>query len=330
MSATFVVGSGRCGSTLLSTLLHLHPQALSLSELLTALSAPKLFAHRQLDGAQLATMLSSQDEQLRDYLRAGPMSEVLQHRDERGEELAPLLLATLPRISPEPSSLHELLMSYVRPLPRASLAEQLERVFGFLAVKLGRTHWVERSGNVLEYVEHVQAHWPAGRFVYLLRNGPECALSMSRHPAFRVRVARLVAREATLPVVSCLAMKVPPHRYGAYWSALMVNKLLPSIRAAKPENVHVLRYEQLLEEPARQLGALFKFIGLDEAAPSLLEEMSRTVRPLRTGLDDLSQQVHSALMRACRPGTRALEAVIAHASRDLGCQAASGSGGSAL
>jgi hypothetical protein len=289
----------------------MHPQALSLSELLTALSAPKLFAHREPDGDELAAMLSRQDEQLRDYLRAGPMTEVLQYHDEEGAELPPLLLATLPLISPTPTSLHQSLIAYVRTLSRASLVVQLERIFGFLADSIGRTHWVERSGNVLEYVEHLHAYWPAARFIYLLRNGPDCALSMSRHPAFRVRVARLVARDTSLPIDACLAMDVPLHRYGAYWSALMVNKLLPSVRAAKPENVHFLRYEHLMVDSSRELRALFEFMGLPEVAPGLLADMSQKIRPLRTGMHELPPQAHSDLARTCRPGMRALEAVTA-------------------
>ncbi|NVI87000.1 sulfotransferase [Actinomadura sp. BRA 177] len=35
MRLTFIVGTGRCGSTLLSRLLHTHPDMLSLNELFT-------------------------------------------------------------------------------------------------------------------------------------------------------------------------------------------------------------------------------------------------------------------------------------------------------
>ena len=56
MQLTFVVGTGRCGSTLLSRLLREHPDVLSMSEFFSTLriaaaSGPRGFPVGEMDGA---------------------------------------------------------------------------------------------------------------------------------------------------------------------------------------------------------------------------------------------------------------------------------------
>ena len=59
---TFVVGTGRCGSTMLSNMLREHPQVLSLSEFFSMISdagfrLPQMFSAEPLDGSVLPCMM---------------------------------------------------------------------------------------------------------------------------------------------------------------------------------------------------------------------------------------------------------------------------------
>src|SRR3984893_12524358 len=61
---TFVVGTGRCGSTLLSRLLREHPDVLAMSEFFSTLriaaaAGPARFPTDDMDGAQLWRLLAS-------------------------------------------------------------------------------------------------------------------------------------------------------------------------------------------------------------------------------------------------------------------------------
>ena len=58
MQANFVIGTGRCGSTLLSTLLTENRQALVLSEFFGGLDMINRFSPAPMSGEDLATMLT--------------------------------------------------------------------------------------------------------------------------------------------------------------------------------------------------------------------------------------------------------------------------------
>lgn len=53
----FIVGTGRCGSTILSTMLDQHPDIAVLSEFFVSLDYLKRYGERSVDGDELATIL---------------------------------------------------------------------------------------------------------------------------------------------------------------------------------------------------------------------------------------------------------------------------------
>ena len=50
----FILGTGRCGSTILSKMLDVHPEVCVLSVFLVGLDAVRKFGERPVDGAELA------------------------------------------------------------------------------------------------------------------------------------------------------------------------------------------------------------------------------------------------------------------------------------
>ena len=64
---------------------------------------------------------------------------------------------------------------------------------------------VERSASSLHLIPLLHAQFPAARFVHLYRDGPDCALSIHRHPAFRREILAIGAvRAVKLPAGSTL------------------------------------------------------------------------------------------------------------------------------
>lgn len=306
----FVLSSGRCGSTLLSNMLRKHHEILSLSEFLTVTGAARVFGAGEMDGRELWQLLSRPDPDFAAHLEAARVPEVLSPL--RDPLPSPLLLIPLPHLTRRPVELLTRIADEVVAYPRAPVAAQLRRLFAWLARGLDKRVWVERSGGSLEYAQDIQQHFPRARFVCLFRDGADTALSMAQHPFFRVRVARILQHDRTLPVAACLASEVPLDRFAAYWSALMI-RTKRFIDALPSERVHMVAYEELVHEPAYHLRQLADFLGL-AAPPQWLESSAAMTAGPASRSREQSPASRRAVERACRPGQRALATLLGRAT----------------
>jgi putative sulfotransferase len=301
----FVIGTGRCGSTLLSELLNLHPEVLSASELLFALGPQRVFSSKVHDAHELWASMSHVDDDLRDVLATAPPPEL---RIDAGAvdlaETSPLMLVSLPHLSCDPSGLLREIGAEVLGYPPAQFAAHLDRLLDWLRRRHGRNVWVERSGASAEYVDQLLPRWPEAGYVCLLRDGRDCAYSMYRHPLFRMRVSRLVARNPRLDVRTCLSMELPVDRFGAYWSSLMLHMSRALRRDV--ERVHLMHYEDLVASPAEQLERLRRFMALG-ASTAWSEHPERFIRVGERSWRSLPAADQARLDRACRPGMNALQ-----------------------
>lgn len=305
-TGAFVLSSGRCGSTLLSHMLAQHPELLSLSEFWSMQGGATLLARGELDGAAFWRTLSQPDPDLVELLARARIPEVLARTDGAARaDLAPLLLVTLPELTHDPAALFAAVGSELRAQPGARPQEHVARLFGSLCERLHRPRWIERSGGSIEYADALARAWPDTRTIHLLRDGRECAVSMSRHPMFRVRVARLV-HGTRLSIDACLRAEVPLDRFGAYWSALMA-RTARVLRDIPRERALVLTHAQLIAAPRSVLSRVARFLDLAPAADDWLERAAGLVRPGGSALDSLTREDRQRLERSCSPGMRTLD-----------------------
>ncbi len=347
MQLTFVVGTGRCGSTMLSRLLREHPDVLSMSEFFSTLriaaaSGRAGFPVGEVDGAQLWRLLASPFPMLDAMISGGlRTSEMLYPADGRFGPATGIPLVShyvLPMLGADPDWLFDELAAEVPRWPRRPAAAQYQNLFGFLAGRLGRPVVVERSASSLHLVPLLHAQFPAARFVHLYRDGPDCALSMSRHPAFRREILAIGAvRAVKLPAGSTLqqvndalperfrglvcppydarklrSFPIPVEVFGRdRWSPMICAGVAALGRLPAASRTS-LRYEDLVADPAASLARVAGFIGIG-APGEWLDLAGRTVDPTRTGTAaaELEAGALARLRAACEPGTRALAAASA-------------------
>lgn len=326
---TFVVGTGRCGSTALSRVLRLHPDVLGLSELIASLE-PGALPERPLTGEEFWQLLSTRRPFADRMIREGtPLPEHLYPGVPGGRFSAAdggvpaLCLTTLPHLTDEPDALFDALEGDLRTRGRTPVAEHYRALFEALAARCGgAAAVVERSGFSLGSVPRLRAAFPEARFVHLHRDGPDCALSMSRHAGFRLLrmaaqaddgspeqdvAARLetLLDDDTFDLRGVLDRPVPVERFGELWSG-MITEGLEHLAEIPASLRHSLSYEDLLDAPERELTALARHIGV-EPSPDWLRAGTALLDGARRGAARrLDPDERTRLAHGCAPGMRAL------------------------
>lgn len=321
----FVVGTGRCGSTLLSRMLAEHPSVTSLFEFFNGLDMTRRFADEPADGAAFADLISQPHPFVTMVLARGydvpevvyPFGEGARYRRDQG--LPWLLVAMLSRLSDEPDALYDALREEVSRWPLRPLREHYRALFDHLTERMGGSVWIERSGSSIDYVSSLASLFPEARFVHIHRDGAEAALSMREHHAFRLAVtlstahlrgappslAELSEYERGEEIDRQLRVRPDAAHFGEFWTR-QLERGMPMLEALGPGRVLDLRFEELIASPERELARVGDFFHL-EPAEAFLDRASGLVRgmpPERA--PELPADERARLAAACAPGMRLL------------------------
>ncbi len=319
----FIVGTGRCGSTLLSRMLAENPATLSIFEYFNGLDVVRRFRLEPMTGAEFAELIGAEQRVVTAVLRRGyEVAEITypfetQGRYSRDEALPWVLVSMLSRLSGDPDSLYDEVIAFCRTLPTQPPVLHHRALFTWLCTHLGRKHWIERSGSSIDYLQALSESFPKARFLHIHRDGYEAALSMREHHAYRLPIAILYrAAEGTGPSMSEIDFDAPPEPsdaisqilkgepavtyFGRYWSDQVVNgfRALRSIDADRHLEV---RFEDLVAKPGEVVAGICEFFELDAGdwvaqAASLV----RGIPPSR--FPDLPASDQGLLREACAPG----------------------------
>jgi len=333
----FVIGTGRCGSTLLSKILRANPDILSISELFAALE-PNAFDHDVLDGPTFWHVLSWPRPRITYRLQNGLRNEEFLYNEgkyySKENGVPPILTMTLPHLTDEPDALYEELREFVLQLPEDHLSAQYLKLFEFLRQRFEKKVWVERSGGSLRFLNKFMDMYPDAKFIHLYRDGRECAMSMSRHNPIRVGAIHEMIREEiqydmfkdTIPaevrermgVMAGLLpdqfdidtynnFEVPIERFGRMWNDRIM-EVIPLLETLPAERVLTMRYETLLQHPDVEIRRLMSFIFPDFDNEAWIEQTASMIRPLPAATwTRLSDEEQDRLQQACASGLSLLQ-----------------------
>jgi len=326
----FIVGTGRCGSTLLSRMLGCHRAVVSLFEFFNGIDMTRRFAPEPVTGGEIADLIAAEQPFVTAVLRRGyEVPEIVYPFDEgrhrRDEPLPWILVSMLPRLVDDPDALFDELMARLRSLPAQPPRQHYRALFEWLAGRLGRSAWVERSGSSIEYLEDLVRLYPEGRFLHLHRDGPETALSMREHHAYRLPISILygapldsgetLAELGALdlrappcdsdPISRILASRPPAEYFGRYWCDQVVRGFR-GLRGLDRDQYLELRFEELVERPAQLLETIADFFALDPD-PGFASRGAALVRGRpEERVPKLPEAEREALRAACRAGSQLL------------------------
>jgi hypothetical protein len=291
----FVLGTGRCGSTLISRALALHPDVLSLSEFFFNL-APEMFPPGALTGTGFWDLLSGRSAMANALIgiKAEP-SEFLYPVDgggrfDRAGGVPRIATVTLPFLSADPDGLFDRLAEAVPLFAERSAAQQYQELFSLLGSWLNRPCWIERSGATGFFADQLVANFPAARYIHLTRALDATARSMSRHSAFRLIAlwgefinrcgCDVLNGDKPAEAIPADLADLTPDRISAEsfarWdpgpdsfremAALQEDSIRANLAALPARQVLDFSYEAMVEEPAAEFTRLAEFFELNDAA----------------------------------------------------------------
>lgn len=232
-------------------------------------------------------------------------------------------------LSDDPDAMFDELGAVMPTWPDRPIADHWRALFRLLGPD--RSHVVERSGYSLVAVPRLRVAFPEARFVHLYRDGPDCAVSMSRHPAFRMILLQDRMRKALglasidgmrpehihslPPGLSALLgrdfdarrmvmeRELPVAEFGEMWSETIEQGMAEL--AGLPECLH-LRFEDVLECPERELSRFFEYVDAP-VPPDWIRAAAERFDPTRRGsAHRLTPAEREALTATCAPGMRCL------------------------
>ena len=322
----FIIGTGRCGSTLLSKMLDCSPEMTSIFEFFNGLPGDRRFSPQPMTAEELWEVVTAPHPFVTEVLRRGYEVEEVAYpfdqvgaRFSRQDTLPWILVATLPRMSEDPDRFFDETRSFVMAQPTQSPTEHYRDLFAWFAARNSATMWNERSGSGIDSAEELAAAFPEGRFLHIHRDGTEAALSMREHAAFRLAVTLVYDLDPDLDLVAALssdspaptsadafsralARRPPAEHFGRFWSDQLAAGYR-ALRWLRPEQYMEISFEDLVGSPGETLGEISKFFAMDPDLGNWRREAAGLVRgfpPSR--VPALSGPERVALEEVCRTG----------------------------
>jgi putative sulfotransferase len=343
LKPAFIVGTGRCGSTMLSVILRDHPRLLSLSETFSFVTdlggrIAETFPDDPIDAAAFWRLIGDPHPKQTVMLRHGvAMDEALYHpgpdtRFSAESGVPAIAQTTLPHLSAAPDLLLDEVREFVAAQPAGPATNWYTRLFDHLARRFGKAGWVERSGGSLRIVHRLARAFPDARFIHLVRDGRDCAISMSRHYGFRMVLLAMQLTEILgvdpyespdrtwehdIPddLVHFLPERFDAEEFrryetplplcGYYWAGEIVAGLA-ELAEIPAERRLTLRYEDFLARPQVSIARMLDFLDAGGADAPWVDRAAATIRRARSSFRDLPPRTLAQLTDACAPGFAAL------------------------
>ncbi len=258
-----VIGTGRCGTTLLWRMLDSHPD---------------LFVHRETHWIPALHEVYG--------TAAGPTEDMLD------------IVARTCHVTGQPTTQLEpkAFRASAQFRREMTVAAFGDAVGMFLAHAAGKRFWADKTPDYGYFTATLQLHWPECRVLNLIRDGVPCAQSMSRHIGYRALVA--MGRTHWPPLAQGFTPRKdgydrgPLAAYADLWAARL-QRSRDEAQRLSPGSYMELRYEDLVRSPRDALARVAQFAELSDPT-DWLDSAAAMVDPARAAPRPRNPQVVAA------------------------------------
>lgn len=336
-----VLGTGRCGSTLVSRMLGMHPEAADVSEVFSFVTdlgtrIDRAFPAGDISAKDFWSILADPQPRQNLLLDHGLQMAEVTYRPSASRYQVPLVPPIIQSMVPTaaPSGC-DTLFNHLRVLmmknPVQPVADHYRSLFEAVAAYSDKRIWVERSGGGLRLVERLRAAFPDAKIVHLVRDGQATALSMQSHIGFRMALLCGLLTECLgvdpfesddrsdeddlsdelvelLPerfsADAFLEFDLPAALCGHYWSGEIIAGLA-ALDRVPANSLLTVHYEDLVHDPIKITRQLGRFVsGTDNEGWVRYASALVTKKPSR--VSRLTRPERRELDEACAPGFAAL------------------------
>jgi hypothetical protein len=328
----FIIGTGRCGSTILSKMLDVHPEVCVLSEFLVALDAVRKFGERRVDGAELAEICdcglrsTGEFKKIVGHLKTPEIQFDLNNPppgvgpgNYRDGVYPELILLPLANLFDDPAIAFDELVEFAAAQPTRLLSEQLLALFEWTTRRAGKTLWIERSGGTLAQLPELIELFPDARFLHLHRDPFDVARSMKAHNHMRLFALQHYGLETydghswgdldetdlsdegpmSPRLKSLFDHDVPLEIFLRDWNEMVIRGFA-SVKRLSVEQYSEISFEDLQAEPRRVLRHIVDFFSLP-GGEGWMEDAISLLTPRKAGRATPSDEESEMIQTLCHP-----------------------------
>jgi len=262
MPLFFVVGTGRCGTSLFRNLLTRHPDVYIPQETHWIPILYNFFGFRQVSASAIFRVM----EEI--YMAKGltALQRIIRQNKLETEEFKKTFLESLSHSQ------------------TWNLADFMSRFYQVLAERNGAYICGDKTPDYGCCMTLLQTLWPHVKFIHIFRDGRDVALSMSQVLSFRYQVAweinhwyGIAYRKQYEREKATAESPLPIERFYELWKSRIL-RVWDESKRLKRESYMEIKYEDLLKNTSATLGKVSKFLRLPQS-DHWIQEASRMVIP---------------------------------------------------
>jgi hypothetical protein len=257
----FLVGTGRCGTTMFRKLLSFHPD----------LYLPK-------ETHWIPILYNSFG------LQKVPHVEIFRFLDQvymaKGRTAIDRILKTE---GLDKNKFRKALTARLSPSGEDTIAGFMNAFYSFIAERNGASLWGDKTPDYGLCMSTLQTIWPDAKFVHIYRDGRDVAISMSKVLSFRLLAAWEINHWYAIAYnkqyelrMSAAMSSLPIEKFFELWKS-RVSRIFDERDRLRKENYMEIRYENLLGNPLETLTSVSNFLNLPERK-NWMNEAAATIR----------------------------------------------------
>lgn len=242
-----IVGTSRCGTSVLRELLHSHPELCIFRETHWLPKMVEFYGHQRVPAQQLLKIIEKTTW-------------------DSGEDLLSVNL----EFSPYPTR-EDLVLALRAEFEKLGGWFNIREFHSILArVLFGHDGlWGDKTPDYGFYMNTIQSLWPKCRFIHIIRDGLATSQSMSKHPGCQLMISAGYDNWCSLSYDSIYKQyqinDLPMKSFIQSWRRRL-NRIRDEASRLTPDSYIEVHYEDLLEDTASVLKKICSFIGISEDA----------------------------------------------------------------